>query len=56
MALCRRETCEACCCSVQPGENLNPVVASLIYTAAGKILEAGGAPRLQSHQARQFAE
>ncbi len=49
-----RETCEACCRSVQPGENLNPVIASLVYTAAGKILESGGLPGCDRTRAEQL--
>jgi len=37
-----RDICEACCRCLQPGEELNPVVASLVYNATGTILRAGG--------------
>ena len=53
-SLVRRETCEACCRSVLRGEDLNPVVASLVYTAAGRILESGGAPGCSSLKAEQM--
>jgi glycosyltransferase involved in cell wall biosynthesis len=39
-----RPVCEACCRSLQPGEELNPVVASLVYQAASAIVRAGGVP------------
>ena len=39
----REDACIACCESFSPkGEDLNPVVASLLYTAASKVLEQGG--------------
>ncbi len=47
-----RATCEACCRSVQPGENLNPVVASVIYTAAGMILESSATSASDREKAR----
>jgi hypothetical protein len=40
----RRDACDACCQSFPPSkENVNPVVASLVYTAAARILAAGPA-------------
>ena len=39
-----RDACEACCRSLRPGEEVNPVVASLVFGAAGAILRAGGSP------------
>jgi glycosyltransferase involved in cell wall biosynthesis len=54
LSLVRRETCEACCRSVLPGEELNPVVASLVYTAAGRILESGGEPGCSRIKAEQM--
>jgi glycosyltransferase involved in cell wall biosynthesis len=39
-----RDICSACCRSLEPGENLNPVVASLVFNATGAILQAGGMP------------
>ena len=38
------DVCEACCRCLQPGEELNPVVASLVYNATVTILRAGGMP------------
>jgi glycosyltransferase involved in cell wall biosynthesis len=55
-SLVQAGTCLACCRSVLPGENLNPVVASLIYTAAGKILESGGTVGCDRHKAEQLRE
>jgi glycosyltransferase involved in cell wall biosynthesis len=46
--------CEACCRSMQAGEDLNPVVASLVYTAAGKILDSGGTPGCDRNKAEQL--
>ncbi len=39
-----RDICLACCRCLLSGENLNAVVASLVYNATGTILEAGGVP------------
>ncbi len=45
LSLCRvpREACEACCRSFPPSaENLNPVVASLVYGMALRVADSGG--------------
>ena len=41
----RRDACESCCRSFPPGiGELNPVVASLLYDVASRIVENGGMP------------
>jgi hypothetical protein len=41
----RRDACEACCASPLPSPtDMNPVIASLLYTLADQVLERGGVP------------
>ncbi|HEY2157754.1 MAG TPA: glycosyltransferase [Isosphaeraceae bacterium] len=51
-----RDACEACCRSLLPGEDLNPVVASLVFEAAGAILRAGGVAGCDADRARSVRE
>src|SRR5579871_2651513 len=46
------DACEACCRSLLPAEELNPVVASLVFGAAGAIVRAGGVPGCDADRAR----
>ena len=47
-----RGVCEACCRCLLPAEDLNPVIASLVFGAAGVILRAGGMPGCDASEAR----
>ncbi|WP_435018627.1 glycosyltransferase [Tundrisphaera sp. TA3] len=49
-----RDACEACCRSLAAGDDLNPVVASLVHEAAGAILRAGGVPGCDASRAREL--
>ncbi|QEL18661.1 hypothetical protein PX52LOC_05695 [Limnoglobus roseus] len=51
------DVCEACCRSFPPSpEQLNPVVASLLYTASGRVLADGTIPADGVEKARQVRE
>src|SRR5690242_12625831 len=53
----RGDACEACCESHRPSvENLNPVVASLLYDLAGRVLTLGGAPGFSAERAARIEE
>lgn len=49
-----RDACEACCRSLRPAEDLNPVIASLVYEGAGTILRAGGMPGCSAEKAESL--
>jgi hypothetical protein len=52
-----RTACEACCRSFVPtAEKPNPVVASQVYAAAGRMAEAGGGPGLSAERAKALRE
>jgi glycosyltransferase involved in cell wall biosynthesis len=47
-----RDACEACCRSLRPGEEVNPVVASLVFAAVGAVVRAGGVAGCDADRAR----
>jgi len=56
-ALCRvrRDACEACCRSFPPSvDDLNPVVASLLYELSVRVQELGGLPGCDADRAREL--
>src|SRR5580704_13482497 len=50
------DVCEACCRCLKPGEELNPVVASLVYNATATIVRAGGMPGCDRGRALSLQE
>jgi glycosyltransferase involved in cell wall biosynthesis len=56
--VCRvsRAICECCCRCLRPGQELNPVVASLVYRAGRTILRAGGMPGCNPAKALALCE
>jgi len=50
------QICQACCACLRSGEDLNPVVASMVYSAAGKIVKEGGLPGCDRESARMLQE
>src|SRR5947209_6592687 len=57
--LCRvgRDACEACCRSFPPSaEELNPVVASLLYDLSARIADGGGVAGCDRRRAGELSE
>lgn len=54
--IAHRDACEACCRHFRPTESINPVVASLVYNAAARIVSAGGHPECSVDRARQLRQ
>jgi glycosyltransferase involved in cell wall biosynthesis len=50
------ETCEACCQTLSPEGELNPVVASIVYRAAGEIARSGGRSDYSAADARRMQQ
>ena len=48
----RRDACEACCKSIREPDQINPVIASLVYTMASRIVTGGGHPECTAERAR----
>jgi glycosyltransferase involved in cell wall biosynthesis len=50
------ETCAACCQTLAPEGELNPVVASIVYRAAGEIARGGGRSDYSAADARRMQQ
>jgi glycosyltransferase involved in cell wall biosynthesis len=56
LAIVKRDACEACCRSLSPGSEINPIIASLVYSAAGRIIQAGGCPGCDAERAKRLRQ
>jgi len=54
LSLVQRDACVACCRSMRQAEHMNPVIASLAYSAATKIVRAGGHPECSVDRAKKL--
>ncbi len=52
--LVQRDACLACCRSLRQAEQINPVIASLAYAAAAKIISAGGHAECSVERAKKL--
>jgi glycosyltransferase involved in cell wall biosynthesis len=54
LSLVERDACVVCCRSMRQAEQINPVIASLAYNAATKIVRMGGHAECSVDRARQL--
>jgi hypothetical protein len=52
----KRDACEACCRSLPSGSTINPIIASLVYGATGKIIQAGGCAGCDIQRAKHLRQ